>query len=118
MKIGIEYVAANALVELYETSKKNYVSFEDLRNYGIEIKKVLKDNNIEAVLLLSDYDLIRFAHNYSNLFTIKDENIYINDGITCEIIREKIISYMKMDLLLAMLNGKSLEALGIKMWEF
>lgn len=115
MRIGIEFVAANALVELYEISKKNYVSFEDLRNYGIEVKKVLRDNNIDAILLLSDYDLIRFAHNYSNLFNVKDDKIYIKDGVTCEIIREKIISYMKMDILLAMLNGRSLEVLGIKL---
>lgn len=113
MKVGIEYVAANALVELYETSNKNYVSFEDLRKYGIEIKKVLKDNNIDAVLLLSDYDLIRFAHNYSNLFEVVEDKIFMKETTTCAMIREQIISYMKMDLLLAMLDEKSLEALGI-----
>ena len=116
MIVGIEYVVANALVELYEDSnaKKNYVSFDKLRNYGFKIKNVLRDNNIEAVLLMSDYELFRCVHNYSDLFEIKEDKIYMLETTTCKMIREKIISYMAMDILLAMLNDKSLEVLGIK----
>ena len=113
MKINIEFVAANALVELYENSEKNYVSFDDLLSYGIIIQQILKENNIEAVLLLSDYYMIQFVHNYSDMFEIKDDNIYIKDGVDCEQIRDRIISNMKMDLLKAMISEKSLEVLGI-----
>ena len=113
MKIGIEYIAANALVELYENSKQNYVKIEDLRNYGITVKEILKDNNIEAVLLMSDYYLIQFVHNYSDMFEVVDEKIYKKDNVTCDDIRERIIAYMKMDLLMAMVDKKSLEVLGI-----
>lgn len=113
MKIGIEYIAANALVELYENSKQNYVKIEDLRNYGITVKEILRDNNIEAVLLMSDYYLIQFVHNYSDMFEVVDEEIYKKDNVTCDDIRERIIAYMKMDLLMAMVDKKSLEVLGI-----
>lgn len=113
MKIGIEYIAANALVELYENSKQNYVSIEDLRNYGITVKEILKDNNIEAILLMSDYYLIQFVHNYSDMFEVFNEKIYKKDNVTCDDIRERIIAYMKMDLLMAMVDKKSLEVLGI-----
>lgn len=113
MKIGIEYIAANALVELYENSKQNYVKIEDLRNYGITVKQILRDNNIEAVLLMSDYYLIQFVHNYSDMFEVVDEKIYKKDNVTCDDIRERIIAYMKMDLLMAMVDKKSLEVLGI-----
>lgn len=113
MKIGIEYIAANALVELYENSKQNYVKIEDLRNYGITVKEILRDNNIEAVLLMSDYYLIQFVHNYSDMFEVVDEKIYKKDNVTCDDIRERIIAYMKMDLLMAMVDKKSLEVLGI-----
>ena len=113
MKIGIEYIAANALVELYENSKQNYVKIEDLRNYGITVKEILKDNNIEAVLLMSDYYLIQFVHNYSDMFEVVDEKIYKKEDVTCDDIRERIIAYMKMDLLMAMVDKKSLEVLGI-----
>lgn len=114
MKIGIEYIAANALVELYENSNKNYVSIEDLRNYGITVKEILKCNNIEAILLMSDYYLIQFVHNYSDMFEFKENKIYKKDNVTCDDIRERIIAYMKMDLLMAMVDEKSLEVLGIK----
>lgn len=113
MKINIEFVAANALVELYENSEKKYVSFDDLLNYGIIIQQILKENNIESVLLLSDYYMIQFVHNYSDMFEIIDDNIYIKEGVDCEQIRDRIISNMKMDLLKAMISEKSLKVLGI-----
>lgn len=115
-KIGTEYVVANALVELYENLHTRTISVKALREYGTKVKEVLRKNNeIDAVILLSDFDLQNFAHGYSNLFDVTYDTISMKENTTPEMIRKQIIAYMRMDILISMLDEQALEVLGITM---
>ena len=52
--IGIEDLAANALIEiLTKNSEKRFVSYEELENYGAEVVKFLCEKGEKAILILS-----------------------------------------------------------------
>lgn len=69
MFIGIESVAANALIELLEKRDEWEVSFDTLVKYGMQVVRVLKErSNEEAVLLLSHKYQLNMIENYADFF--------------------------------------------------
>ncbi len=56
--IGIEDLAANALIELLEKSGCRRVDFETFVKYGNAVTNVLRENGEEATLLFSKELLI------------------------------------------------------------
>lgn len=69
--IGIESLAANAIIELMRRDDTREVSFDMLVRYGMQIVRILeKRNGEEAVLLLSEKYQMDMLNNYSNFFEI------------------------------------------------
>ncbi|BDF72639.1 hypothetical protein CE91St41_36220 [Oscillospiraceae bacterium] len=69
--IGIESLAANALIELMDKSGKREVSFDTLVRYGLQIVRLLQQQSgEEAVLLLSKKYQIDMVENYSEFFEV------------------------------------------------
>ena len=67
--IGIESIAANALIELFEKQNKNEISFDNLVRYGMQVVRVLQEkSNNEVVLLLSRKYQINMLESYSDFF--------------------------------------------------
>lgn len=110
--IKMEYLVANALVELYENRNIDRVSLEDIRNYGIKVEEKLnKENKIKAVLLYSNNYTKEFLHDYSDWFEMVDGFIKIKTGVTIDDIRDHILSYISIDILLALIDENTLSVL-------
>ena len=62
--IGIESLAANALIELMDREQTREVSFDTLVRYGLEVVRVFgMRTGEEAVLLLSRQDQLDMMEN-------------------------------------------------------
>lgn len=74
--IGIESLAANALIEILDKSDRREVSFDALVRYGLEVVKFLqRQTGEEAVLLLSKKYQIDMIENYSDFFEVTFDGI-------------------------------------------
>lgn len=111
--IKMEYLVANALVELYENKKIDKVSLDDIKNYGFRVEKVLNENKgTLAILLYSNQYTREFLQDYSDYFVFEDNYIKIKSGVTIEDIRNHILSYVSIDVLLALLDESSLKVIN------
>ena len=80
--IGIESLAANALISLLEKNNVRVVSFDTLVNYGMEITRIYKrDTGEDAILLLSREYQLNMIANYSDFFDVKIDNA--GQGVFC-----------------------------------
>lgn len=67
--IGIESVAANALIELLDKRGEREVSFDMLARYGMRVVRILQEQSEEeVVLLLSRKYQINMIESYSDFF--------------------------------------------------
>jgi len=72
--IGIEVLAANALIEILGKTGKREVDFETLVKYGMKVVEYLQEKSGEkAILLLSKKYQLDMVENYSNFFDVELE---------------------------------------------
>lgn len=118
--IGIESVAANALIELFEDRKQTEVSFDTLVKYGMRIVRFLrKQSNEDYILLFSRQYQISMIENYSDFF----EAEFYNDGNgkfrlkgadkegTLELLKEYFLWTMSTQLIEAFRSDEALNEL-------
>lgn len=111
--IKMEYLVANALVELYENKNIDKISLDDIKNYGIKVEKVLHEiTGTQAILLYSNQYTREFLQDYSDYFVYKDNYIMIKSGVSINDIRNHILSYITVDILLALLDESSLKVIN------
>ncbi len=115
--IGIEDLAANALIELVEKSERREVLFKQLDEYGAKVIKYLNDKQEQAVLVLSKERTNEFLHDYSYYFELftngMDEGIRLKEGISVSQLWEKFRGYLSVDVMLAFMDHVSISALGV-----
>ena len=115
--IGIEDLAANALILLFKRKGISYVSFEELTNYGDKVVEILNKKGESATLIYSKDITNALERNYSNYFEIfiKDQKQYIKlkDSVTIEDVIKKYRSYLSIDMLFAYTCSESIEVLGV-----
>lgn len=109
--IKMEYLVANALVELYERKSIDKISLNEIKEYGIKVEEELINNKIHAILLYSSDYTKEFLEDCSDWFEKDDEYIKIREGKTIQEVREHFLSYISVDILLAMLNENVLKVL-------
>lgn len=109
--IKMEYLVANALVELYERKSIDKISLNEIKEYGIKVEEELINNKIHAILLYSSEYIKEFLEDCSDWFEKDDEYIKIREGKTIQEVREHFLSYISVDILLAMLNENVLKVL-------
>lgn len=85
--IGIDDLAANALIELVEANKSNEVSFSRLIEYADAVIEILKNEENESVVAIYTRDRRNnFLSDYTDLFEIKQkedgEYIALREGKT------------------------------------
>lgn len=119
--IGIESLAANALIRLLEKDPNaREVSFSTLVNYGMEIIRVYRrDTGEDAVLLLSREYQMNMIANYSDFFDVQMDDdgqgvFRLKNGVTKELLKEYFQLTMKINLLRAFLSPEALRKLGIE----
>ena len=67
--IGIDDLAANALIELLKKDdNRRFVSYDSLKGYGANVLKTLQDDGEEAILIYTRDSKAAFLRDYSDFF--------------------------------------------------
>lgn len=115
--IGIEDLAANALIELVEKTQKRDVSFKQLNKYGAAIIAKLKSNNTEAVLIFTREGTNAFFHDCSNYFIITEQDedtiITLKEEVSTKVLRKQFRINLALDLLKVFISNDATCVLGI-----
>lgn len=115
--IGIEDLAANALIEILSKSEKDFVTYKELEGYGNEVVSILNSKEEKAVLILSRESTNDMFRNYSHIFEEQvfgeELGIKLKDGKAVDDLIEEFRGYLAWDVLLAFVDEKSLAKLGV-----
>ena len=118
--IGIESLAANALIELMDREQTCEVSFDTLVRYGLEVVRVFgMRTGEEAVLLLSRQDQLDMMENYSEYFEVDVSDTYggtfrLKDTASLEDLRKYFRWTMTVRLFEAFMSPEALQKLGVR----
>ena len=115
--IGIEDLAANALIEILTKTKKTFVTYRELERYGSEVVRILNSKQEKAILILSRESTNNMFRDYSHIFeeqVFGDElGVQLKEGKTSDDLIELFRGYLAWDVLLAFVNESSLAKLGV-----
>lgn len=118
--IGIEDLAANALIEILKTKEEAQteqccVTLAELEAYGNQVIQYLNERGEKAVLILSRENTSLMFRNYSDFFeeTETDQGIAIalKEGKTASDLVMKFRTYLALDLMMAFMNTDSVRVL-------
>lgn len=116
--IEIEDLAANAMIEIMESSNMNChrkISFTKLNAYGKKVVKLLKDKNQDAILINSRNATTSFRYEYKDYFKIEEDKkeifISVGDEVTAEMLRKEFRAKLSVDLICAFSDQTSIHAL-------
>lgn len=122
--IGIEDLAANALIEILRTKEDDEicqytVTLKELEKYGTEVVRYLNENNGErALLILSRASTRHMFRNYSEFFEEIETNegiaIALQKGKTVEDLIEKFRTYLAIDVMNAFMSKTTVSVLNAK----
>lgn len=115
--IGIEDLAANALIESMRKAEKTFLTYREIENYGSKVVELLNEKGEKAVLILSRESTSAFFRNYSDFFQEKSDNgemgIELKKEVTIESLIVQFRGYLALDVLMAFVNENSIQALGV-----
>jgi hypothetical protein len=115
--IGIEDLAANALIESLRRAQKSFLTYKEIEDYGSKVVELLSEKDEKAVLILSRESTHALFRNYSDFFVEKKDNgeagIELKEGITVENLINQFRGYLALDVLMAFVNDSSVKALGV-----
>lgn len=121
--IGIEDLAANAMIEILEKKHKDgyntdaplSVTLRDLEEYGAEVVRYINQQTEEkALLILSRTSTMYMFRNYSEFFEESDEEesaIRLREGKTVEDLKLKFRTYKAFDLINAYMAESTVKIL-------
>lgn len=115
--IGIEDLAANALIELLQkNSKHSFITYDVIEAYGNRVLKVLSSKGDKAVLILSRDSTEAMFRNYSDYFEEKEYDgklgIKLNNEKNLDDLIMQFRGYLDIDVLKAFMDEESIEVLG------
>lgn len=114
--IGIEDLAANAMIELLKKGDQRFITYNGVEMYGAEVVQILKESGKKAVLILSRENTDALFRNYSEFFEEEEQNgrkgIKLKDDKKVEDLIQQFRSYLALDVLLAFMNKRSVQVLG------
>ncbi|MGN8755752.1 hypothetical protein [Blautia sp. HCP3S3_C4] len=117
IRIGIEDLVANALIELAEKKDQREVYFKDLDKYGAVVVKLLNKEDEKAVLILSTERTNNFLIDYSEYYELfslgKEEGIRLKEDVEVDELWSKFRSYLSVKVMKAFMNKESVQALGV-----
>lgn len=114
--IGIEDLAANAMIEILEKGGVPFLTYEEIEKYGSEVIQILNEKGEKAVLILSRDSTNALFRNYSEYFEERVEQglkgISLRADKKLEDLIEQFRGYLALDVLMAFVNERSIQALG------
>lgn len=115
--IGIEDLAANALIEVLQKGDRRFLTYNEIENYGAQVVKILKENGEKAVLILSRDNTDALFRNYSEFFEEGEQDgkmgILLKADKKVEDLIQQFRGYLALDVLLAFMNQRSVQTLGV-----
>lgn len=115
--IGIEDLAANALIESLKKNNKRFLTYTEIEDYGSRVVQILNETGEKAILILSRDSTNTLFHNYSNFFVEIEKNgnkgVYLREGISIKQLIQQFRGYLALDVLLAFVNDRSVSVLGV-----
>ena len=104
--IGVECLAVNALIELYEQNISE-ISFQKLAEYGLTVMEYYKkESDTNAVLIFEPDDIQGLAFNYSAFFYIKESEgqkfLCLNPQVEINDLKEQFIWTLSYGMLKAL----------------
>lgn len=111
--IGIEDLAANALITLLNNEGKRCVSYNELESYGATVVGMLEKKGQRVILILSRNSTDAMLRNYSNFFKeepIGDEmGIALMESVSVDDLEKAFRGYLSLDVLIAFIKASSTE---------
>lgn len=108
--INITDVVANAFIHVLETTpSKKFLSYVEIKQYGINVVQFLHDKGKPAILMCSRDDVTIMLHDYEEFFEKHTEEdgtpgIKLCDGKTIEDLIHTFQGYLALDALFAFLD--------------
>ncbi|MDE7211426.1 MAG: hypothetical protein K2O03_08280 [Lachnospiraceae bacterium] len=114
--IGIEDLAANAMIEMLKKGGQRFLTYSEIEMYGAEVVQILKENGEKAVLILSRENTDALFRSYSEFFEESEQNgkrgIKLKENKEVEDLIQQFRGYLALDVLLAFMNQRSVQVLG------
>lgn len=120
--IGIEDLAANALIEVLKTKENSQLSkycitLAELEYYGNQVIRFLNERGEKAMLVLSRENTSLMFRDYSDFFKeVETENgiaISLREGKTVSDLIRKFRTYLAYDLMMAFMQAVSAQTLQV-----
>ena len=115
--IGIEDLAANALIEIMKKTDRRFLTYSEIESYGAEVVQLFKENGEKAILILSRDNTDALFKNYSEFFEEREEDgkkgILLKEGKNVEDLIQHFRGYLALHVLLAFMNQRSVQILGV-----
>lgn len=104
--IGVEILAANALIDILESGEGRSVSLEKLNECGIQVVDILaKKFNERAVVLYDSERIGNWVIDYSNFFELKNDILYVKENVTSEMLRERFRRPLSFEVFCAIVSS-------------
>lgn len=114
--IGIEDLAANAFIALLQEDEKcNFVTYDELERYGEQAVKVLAEKGEKATLLLSRNHTDTMFRDCLDFFKEEKQGIRLKTDKNREALIDRFMGYLPIDILLALMDERSVKELGISL---
>ena len=114
--IGIEDLAANAMIEMLKKGGQRFLTYNEIEMYGVEVVQILRENGEKAVLILSRENTDALFRNYSEFFEESEQSgkrgITLKKDKEVEDLIQQFRGYLALDVLLAFMNQRSVQVLG------
>lgn len=115
--IGIEDLAANAMIEMLKKGSRRFLTYNEIEMYGAEVVQILKESGEKAVLILSRENTNALFRSYSEFFEEDEQNgkkgIKLKDDKEVGDLIQQFRGYLALDVLLAFMNQRSVQVLGV-----
>lgn len=115
--IGVECLAANALIELYK-KEITKISFRELVEYGFMVVEQYETESLdEAILIFNQEEIQGLIINYSNFFEISrgdndEKYICLKDGVDIQELKEQFRWTLSYEMLKALNTIDVMKAIG------
>lgn len=106
IKIHLEDLVANAIIEIERRTKRTYVTGRELNNYGRAVLFDLKAKNIRAKLEISK-DL--FKNTYQDYFSVYGDGYQLNPEKSTEDVVNHFRKHTSYDVLLSLVDDRIID---------
>lgn len=116
--LDIEDLAANALIELLQKEEnRSFITYKELERHGTQVVRLLSERGEKAVLLLSRENTNAMFRDYSEFFEEDsydgNEGIRLRAGKSRKDLIVQFRGYLALDVLMALVDERSVSALGV-----